>query len=210
MSRPAYRGQAKASWKLLSGAVHRLRKAYDDCALDNDNKLRKLVDGYHRNLTMSMEIIDGKSLSLLQRLSILQHQGAATGLLDFTENALVALWFACEGKRDEDGKVFILDIGDHQLAANGRVLEKESLFGTERVVYYEPDRSLGARIVAQQSLFVICNPPQIPDGHLRSVIVPKKSKERIIEYLGQVGLSEQVLFGDIPGLARANMIFPRN
>ena len=71
-------------------------------------------------------------------------------------------------------------------------------------MYYEPDRSLGARIVAQQSVFVICNPPLIPDWRLRSVVVPKDAKERMTEFLARVGLSERVLFGDVPGLARAN------
>ena len=155
MSRPAYRGQLDADWKLLSGAVDRLQKAYGDSVLDDQNRLRKLVSDYHRDLISSMEVVDGERMSDLQRLSVLQHHGAATGLLDFTESALVALWFACEDAPDNDGKVFILDIGDHQVAANGRALSDEDLFGTERVVYYEPDRSLGARIVAQQSVFVI-------------------------------------------------------
>ena len=204
MSRPAYRGQAKAGWKLYSGAVHRLKTTYGDQIFDDKNELRKRVSEYHNDLILRMEVIDGERMSDLQRLSVLQHQGAATGLLDFTESPLVALWFACSEKPSKDGKVFILDIGDYQVAVNGRLLEEEDLFNTERVVYYEPDRSLGARIVAQQSVFVICNPPRIPDWRLRSVVVPKKLKESIKEHLARVGLSERVMFGDVPGLARAN------
>ena len=188
MSRPAYRGQANVDWKLLSGAVHRLQKAYGDSVLDDENGLRKLVSDYHRDIISSMEVIDGERISELQRLSVLQHQGAATGLLDFTESALVALWFACEGAPDKDGKVFILDIGNHQIAANGRMLTDEALFGTGQVVYYEPDRSLGARIVAQQSVFLICNPPQIPDGHVNSVVVPKTVKDDMKEYMESGGV----------------------
>ena len=56
---------------------------------------------------MPMEVMDGATLSDLQRLSVLQHQGAATGLLDFTEYPLVALWFACAERSDKDGKVFV-------------------------------------------------------------------------------------------------------
>ena len=203
MSRPAFRGQANADWKLLSGAADRLQKIFGESILDNENDLRKLVSDYHRDLTSSMELIDGEErIPSLQRLSVLQHLGAATGLLDFTESAQVALWFACAEEPDEDGKVFMLDIGDHNFAANGRSLE--DIFDAERIVYYEPVHSLGARIVAQQSVFVICNPPQIPDSHLRSIVVPKEAKERMTEYLARVGLSERVLFGDVPGLARAN------
>ena len=149
MSRPAYRGQAKAdSWELRSGAVDRLVNAYDDHILLDEKALRKLVSQYHRDLILRMEVIDGEQMPDLQRLSILQHHGGATGLLDFTESPLAALWFACKDEPNEDGKVFILDIGDHHVAVNGRKLSEEDLFSTEQVVYYEPDHSLSPRIVA--------------------------------------------------------------
>ena len=73
----------------------------------------------------------------------------------------------------------------------------------DTIVYYEPDRSLGARIVAQKSVFVIGS-PQISDSHFKSVIVPKRSKEKLRVYLERLGLSEAALFGDNPGLAAAN------
>ncbi len=205
MSRPAFRGQANADWNLRSGAVHRIVAAYGDSVLRDDGYLRKLVTDYQRDICAAMETIDGDHMmSRLQRLSVLQHWGAATGFLDFTESALVALWFASDGAPDRDGKVFIVDIGNPQVAVDGRGLDEEALFSTERTVYYEPDRSLGNRIIAQQSVFVICNPPPIPDPYVRSAVVPRESKEGLREHLGNVGVSERVLFGDVAGLARAN------
>ncbi len=204
MFKPVYRGQAKARWELHSGAVHRLKKMYGDQILEDEPELRKRISDYREDLILRMEVIDGTRTDKLQRLSVLQHLGAATELLDFTESPLVALWFACSQKPRQDGKVFILDIGDHQVATNGRLLDENGLFTTERIVYYEPDRSLGARIIAQQSVFVICNPPQIPNWCLRPVVVPKEAKEPMMEYLRRAGFSEQVLFGDVNGLARAN------
>lgn len=149
-----------------------------------------------------MQVIDGDDLTDLQRLSVLQHQGAATGLLDFTENPLVALWFACTKSAGKDAKIFMLDIGDPQVARDSRKLEDPFDAG-QMVVYYEPPRSLGARIIAQQSVFVICN-PLLPDRHLESVNVPQKSKEPLKAYLERLGLSRTKLFADIPGLAAAN------
>ena len=211
MTRPAYRGQAVASWPLQSGAERRLRDAHRANFPDDESERLKMVDRYHKDqLIVPMEVIDGSKLSQLQRLSILQHQGAATGLLDFTEYPLVALWFACAESSDKDGKVFVIDIGDPQSARNARsskqTMENPFTVGQgprQQILYYEPDQSLGARIVAQKSLFVI-GAPKISDHHFKSVIVPQQSKKQLRVYLEQLGLSETTLFGDIPGLAAAN------
>ncbi len=206
MTRPVYRGQADADWQPESGAVRRLRNAYSEDFPVDENDLQRLVDEYQKEkLIMPMQIIDGNnSFSDLQRLSVLQHQGAATGLLDFTEYLLVALWFACKKlpDKDKDAKIFVLDIGNPQIARNGRSLADPFDAG-QMTVYYEPDRSLGARIIAQQSIFVICN-PRIPDQHLLSIVIPQASKEPLKNYLTQLGLSKIALFGDVPGLAAAN------
>lgn len=203
MTRPVYRGHANADWEPESGAFHRLRKAYGDYLPMYEHELRNLVADYHRDrLIVPMQVIDGADLSDLQRLSVLQHQGAATGLLDFTENALIALWFACAEEPEKDAKVLFLDIGDPQVARNARALDNPFDAG-QFVVYYEPDRSLGARITAQQSVFVICN-PIIPAGVLGSVVVPQRSKTPLQAYLTRLGFSQTSLFGDIPGLAAAN------
>ena len=207
MTRPVFRGQADADWQPQSGAVRRLKEAYGEDFPVDVSELQRLVVQYHRDqLIMPMEVIDGSVLSDLQRLSVLQHQGAATGLLDFTEYPLIALWFACNDLPDKDAKIFVLDIGDPQVARNSRTLERtlENPFDAgQSVLYYEPDRSLGARIVAQRSVFVICN-PLIPDQYLKSVVVPRESKGSLREYLTRLGLSDMALFGDIPGLAAAN------
>ena len=93
MTRPVYRGHAKASWALQSGALRRLREAYGENFPEHENEQQELVDRYHKDqLIMPMEVIDGSTRSDLQRLSILQHQGAATGLLDFTE---YLCWLHC-------------------------------------------------------------------------------------------------------------------
>ena len=203
MTRPVYRGQANTDWQPESGAVRRLRQVYDEDFPVDESELRNLVSEYHKeHLITPMQVIDGVSLSDLQRLSVLQHQGAATGLLDFTEYLLVALWFACTELPDKDAKVFILDIGNPQISRNGRTLEDPFDAG-QVTVYYEPDRALGARIISQQSVFVICN-PLIPDQHLKSIVVPQESKGRLQNYLKRLGLSQTALFGDIPGLAAAN------
>ena len=214
MARPVYRGQANACWDLESGAVYRLRKANEKSKVQNfpedDESLRKLLKRYHDEILLEPKrVIDGDvSQNLLQKLSILQHQGAATGLLDFTESPLVALWFACKGETKKDAKVFMFDIYNTQIAKNGTNLEDPFDAG-HYLVYYEPDHSLGTRIVAQKSVFVIVNTIESLESlessyQIKSVEIPQSSRIELLEYLESLGYSETSLFKDIPGLAMAN------
>ena len=52
-----------------------------------------------------------KELNDLELLTKLQHQGAATCLIDFTANFHIALWFACQDV-SSNGQVFIINRGD--------------------------------------------------------------------------------------------------
>ena len=96
----------------------------------------------------------------------------------------------------------MLDVGNPLVARNGRTLQDPFNAG-QIAVYYEPDRSLGARIVAQQSMFVICD-TNVLDQYVQAVVVPGESKEPLRDYLARLGLSQTALFADIPGLAEAN------
>ena len=100
--------------------------------------------------------------------------------------------------------VFLLDIGNPEVATDGRSLKHEDLFTNELAVYYEPSRLLGSRIVAQQSVFVICNPPELRDWNIRTCAISKDVKKCVKAFLKQLGLSDRVLFGDVAGLAQAN------
>ena len=42
-------------------------------------------------------------------LTELQHYGGSTNLIDFTEDLLIALFFACDGSQLADGRVLLLD-----------------------------------------------------------------------------------------------------
>ena len=200
MSRPVYRGHAKAKWTVDSGAVRRLVAADGDEVLQDEGALRKLVKQYQTDeLIIPMKVIGGEPMTDVQMLSVLQHQGAATMLLDCTENPLVALWFACADKPKRAGKVFAVDIGDPLEWTNGRKVERP-LDEDQGLVYYEPDRSLGVRIVAQQSVFLICN-PRIPERVVKEVEIPRDAKSDVREALERLGLSDRVMFGDVSGLA---------
>ena len=119
--RYAFRGQADSSWKLHSAATRRLIQHLEDDDIENSNAFGHLYLVYHRIALLSpartcgFDIHDGHSDSDLQLLTKLQHYGAATGLIDFTWDSLVALWFATfslGGKKKCSGRVFVVDLND--------------------------------------------------------------------------------------------------
>ena len=131
----AFRGQEDKDWLLESSAERRLKKGLKGLfSVPNS-----LFIEYHRDLLQKGKLRnyhkrEGKQLNDLELLADLQHHGAATCLLDFTRNALAALWFACEdshrepegsdqetvGKPEEspraskDGRVFVVNIADER------------------------------------------------------------------------------------------------
>ena len=132
----AFRGQKDRDWILESSAERRLKKGFKGLIRVPDN----LFIEYHRdNLIQKGKLRnydkrEGKYLNDLELLADLQHHGAATCLLDFTRNALVALWFACDTSHGEsggfdqetveglgeatktfnDGKVFVVNTADER------------------------------------------------------------------------------------------------
>ncbi len=193
----AFRGQANAEWELHSSATRRLRRAgriqTNGSKQTSNGKLWNIYRGYHKEdlifpaRTAGFDIEEGRVVSDLQLLSKLQHFGAATGLIDFTWNPLIALWFACaehrekgkKGKKgkERDGKVFVVNLNDTNIYTNiykrvssekGTMEEQETiekLFpppydGSSLRLYWEPKvrSEAGARILVQQSVFVLAHP----------------------------------------------------
>jgi hypothetical protein len=67
-----------------------------------------------------MPNVFSKDLEPIELLGLLQHYGIPTRLMDLTENALVALFFACEGNPDKDGEVLVFknsiyDVADYPI-----------------------------------------------------------------------------------------------
>ena len=112
-------------------------------------------------------------------LTELQHHGGKTNLIDFTEDYLVALFFACDGNRDELGKVILL--------------KKES----EAYEVVKPPRTI-ARAGVQKSIFV-----QSPTGVVEPddfVYIPADLKRAMLDYLQKHhDISTKTIYNDLQG-----------
>ena len=205
-----YRGQRVSDWPVSCAAARRLAKDPTDLLEIQSLSLRTLI-GYLEFLVAKAKMRrflpsgfreDAPSLELLGQL---QHQGAATGLIDFTRQPLVALWFACGRPLSEDGAVYVLPSSATQWLSNPRDLSKEirALYLDDEIWSWEPS-VVGSRIVAQSSVFIM-GVSAIESNKIEKVIVQKESKRVILSQLANMyGITEEMLFLDFPGYAEAN------
>ena len=212
-----YRGQGNSDWKVDCSAVRRL-EAYRDSRIVPQIVGHSLV-AYLANLLNEGSRYIGtcpelpRGCSDLDLLVQLQHQGAATGLIDFTLSPLVALWFACTGHPEKDGAVYVLprtrtqDIDRDQVQRRGLL---NYFYGigdhdwTTSHLYLLSPRVMDGRPASQQSVFVL-GAPFIWPALLKKVEIDKNAKKDLLaELRTSHDLTEESLFVDFAGFAQAN------
>lgn len=102
-----FRGQSSANWG-LSSSLYRLFENKFASGYLTDSAERELADAELRVLGEARKNGIVRGLTGLERLTILQHHGAPTRLVDVSTDWSVALYFACETHDAEDGRVFVL------------------------------------------------------------------------------------------------------
>ena len=114
----------------------------------------------------------------------LQHYESQTNLIDFTTDLHIALFFACDGQPDE----------------NGRVILQER----NRVPIEQPS-GVGHRVLAQKSVFVRPKQGYINPNEAKYKIVniPACLKKSILRYLRNThGITTETIYNDIHGYIR--------
>ena len=208
-----FRGHANKEWKLDSGANRRLGQLEDKPILIEYLEKSLLEPARHEGHGRQQN----KELNDLELLAALQHNGAATCLIDFTANFHIALWFACQDENDE-GKVFVVNSGDIRVfrevtperakkgineLLQGRQSAQPDLIGRQQEIYYWKPPPNENRIIAQHSCFLFSLHP-IEKGVYREIIISKDHKKDIqISLQRYYGLEEQAVFRDFTGFARS-------
>lgn len=135
--------------------------------------------------------LGGTSLSEIDDFEILtelQHYGGKTNLIDFTTDYLIALFFACDGQPDKDGRVI--------LQKTGKIKDM-----------IKPPRNPRHRVIAQKSVFV--RPPQgfIEPAEGDIVIIRAALKQPMLAHLRKYhGVSTETIYNDIHGFIRTRDI----
>lgn len=204
-----YRGLADAVWKVESSAYRRMRLSEE---AESESLLAITFSRYVDQLLneaglQGFRVRQGKILSDLEMLAELQHYGAATCLIDFTTNSLIALYFACREGSDSPGKVVAMstdDVDRFTTIGYEDLNSPVSEFLNQGKLWKWVPSGLDNRTVARQSVFVF-GEGRIAEDCFEEIKIPAASKKEIVETLEtSFGINEQKLFNDLAGFADIN------
>ena len=182
---------------------------------ENNKTIAKLLE-INRNLIeqarrQEHDKINDSQLSDLELLGKLQHFRAATFLIDFTNSAQVALWFACEinSKESVNGKVAAVrnsPYGIKEILGDNPNKEIGDFFKPDEdesyPLYQWQPTSIDNRIVRQHSVFLFGGAKIVADAEC---IISKELKKNIRDDLEKFSsISADTLFPDFDGFVRQN------
>ena len=169
-----YRGEPER-YPVVSSGLYRACQHGGHEAFDIGRVEQEMVEAAKRYTTLT----DDDEI-----LAEIQHFGGRTNLIDFTEDCLVALFFASSGREENDGRVVL-----HWPEPGSLVRPKHTI----------------NRVVAQKSVFV--RPRRgfiLPNGCEETVVVPGYLKGAVLSFLKRChGISATTVYRDIHGFIRA-------
>ena len=203
-----FRGVSNESYKIEASAYRRLPSEADK---NPDRLLRINQDLIEKARLLGHDQQRGQRLSDLELLAELQHFGAATCLIDFTRNALVAFWMACQQStaRDANGKVFAVRSDE---SARLETITPKLVTDEDIDYFFKEDEQRGYplyqwqpkyqnnRIIAQQSVFIFGGAQIEIEAEC---VILKGGKGDILTSLDKVsGITEGTIYPDFDGFAR--------
>lgn len=184
-----FRGHSNPEWKLIP------KVGRSSVLMANE---KKFFEAWKRR---AIEYVNPPPTDDWDWLSIAQHHGFPTRLLDWTTNPLVATFFAVTGEQDTDGVIYAFKPKWNVIRDRVHPLE---FTGVGR---FRPG-AFAARISRQSGEFTIHGAAdrEISDklgfGELRRYVVPVAMRESMTLDLDQFGYNSASLFPDLDGLSK--------
>jgi hypothetical protein len=198
-----FRGQREFNWNLTPTLGRTVFRQIEDPLPTIE---RRLLSEFER---IAVSHISTRSIQDdWDRLTLAQHYGLPTRLLDWTTNPLVALWFAVQAPANSrfGAAVFACQVREADIAtADINPLDPP------RTLFFRP-RHHDARIVAQGGWFSVHKHYPISGrfSHLDSLLrqrqplrkfrIPSRCFSSIRQELARCGINEATLFPDLQGL----------
>ena len=220
-----WRGQADINWQLNSSIVRRILLSHKDI---DAQKLDDLIFAFEDRLLQRAKhnFYDyderGRSLCDLELLAKLQHHGAATRLLDFSKNVLIALWFCVSDIQNKDKTGLLLGVNTDVIAGYGEnsfnnQLKYIDFFGevcASDDIWMVDAPAVVSRISSQNSVFLCSKSVKSEYGYfklpqeksyLKIIAISPDLKRSCLKNLSECfNITPYTIFPDIQGFSNAN------
>ena len=167
-----YRGEPE-HYEEVSSSLYRQYRDIDVESFDIEEVQKEILDKARRYTSATDE---------LEILAELQHHGGKTNLIDFTTDYRIALFFACDGFHDKDGRL---------------ILQRREAIRDQ----IKRPQNPANRVIAQKSVFV-----QPPKGFVEpdaEIDIPKDLKQPILDHLRKYhGISTETIYNDLHGFIK--------
>ena len=184
-----FRGHSNSEWTLTPKAGREPYKKHND--IDTFKSWKRQAVNF---LNVSYNDWD--------MLTIAQHHGLATRLLDWTFNPLVAAFFAVQKPGEDDAIIYAYYNPCSIKTEEVEVFEHE---GVGKVKPY----GTAPRVVRQSGIFTIHNPPTLniednleEEHKLEKIIIDSSYRRELRFELSHYGINELSLFPDVDGLSQ--------
>jgi hypothetical protein len=196
-----YRGVSNSSKFKLIPSIGRLKTAKGRRFSVDDEKA--ILKSFKNKAYLDIKDYNFNKLELL---SFGRHHGLPTRLLDWTQNPLVALYFAVERQfTDDERKQEELSSCVYIHKAKKQIEPGKPFdpFTINRVRYYVP-KYLDNRLIAQKGLFTVHNDPYTPwkPKELEIVLIHKDIREKIKILINKLGVNASTVYPGVDGIAK--------
>lgn len=158
----------------------------------------------HRFVNMSVPYLDLRDMSSWDQWTIGQHHGVPTRFLDWTQNPLIAAYFAVEGGKAVDAAVYIINRDSFSDSS-----DVDDLFSAPDEIVLHIPSYINPRIIAQKGVFTVHkNPLKSIDTTLSEmglpitkVIISHDCFVEIRDRLDWCGINRSFVYPGLDGVA---------